>query len=150
MYNFLDSDASKLENRFRSCIKPPILACDVTAENMVPELRERPLDGVVSTLCLEAACSTLSEYESAVQKIADLLKSGGYLIFLVVLKELYYVVGENKFAVISLVENDVLSALQKAGIQEEHVIPQKRLSTDKSDLGDSDFEGALVVLGKKL
>ncbi len=127
-----------------------MLACDLTAENIVPELRERPIDGVVSTVCLESACTNLSEYESAVQKISDLLKPGGYVIFVVALKKHYYVVGGNKFATVSMLENDVLSALQKAGIQEEHVVRRKRLTTDATDLDDENFKGYLGVLGKKL
>ncbi len=103
----------------------------------------------MSTVTLESACTNLSEYESAVQKVSDLLKSRGYVIFVVALKKRYYIVGGNKFATVSLLENDVLSALQKAGIQEEHVIRQKRLATDPTDPDDENFREYIVVLGKK-
>ena len=54
-------------------------------------------DVITTSLCLEAACFTMTEYISAIQNITQLLKEGGHIVISGVLGQTFYRVGDFLF-----------------------------------------------------
>lgn len=109
------------EDELRMRVKR-VVSCDITNDPPIQSGCEGPYDVVVSCLCLETACATLSEYTAAVRRVATLLKPGGRIFLVSVEKEgapegekCYYVDGKNKLFTWILSESIVWNALEQAG-----------------------------------
>ncbi|XP_009570188.2 nicotinamide N-methyltransferase [Cuculus canorus] len=99
------------EERLRKKVKQ-VLKCDVTKANPVAL---PPVDCIVSTLCLEAACKDLATFRSAVRNIGALVKPGGHLVLLTVLQETFYAFNNQVFSCLRLEKNMVEEAVEAAG-----------------------------------
>ncbi|NWX42824.1 NNMT methyltransferase, partial [Steatornis caripensis] len=92
-----------------------VLKCDVTAANPTGPVSLPPADCVVSTLCLEAACKDLATFRGALRNVGALLKPGGHLVLLTVLRETYYAFNQQVFSCLRLERNTVEEAVEGAG-----------------------------------
>ena len=92
-----------------------IVACDIHCDN--PLLTEQePFEIVSTSLCLEVACTTHTEYKAGVKKLVGLLKPGGFLLMFIVERETFYMVGKKKWSVLYTTLEQVKEALADAGM----------------------------------
>ena len=113
------------KQKLRQVIKA-VVPCDITADPPIEDEFKGPYDVVLSSLCLEAACSSEKEYIAAVERLWKLLKKGGRLLLQSVeapTKTHYYIVGKQKFAVLSAPPNLVREALVNAGFDGIKIVP---------------------------
>ncbi|XP_064327096.1 nicotinamide N-methyltransferase [Phalacrocorax carbo] len=96
-----------------------VLKCDVTKANPTAPVSLPPADCVLSTLCLEAACKDLATFRSALRNIGALVKPGGHLVMVTVLRETYYAFNEQVFSCLYLERNAVEEAVEGAGFDVE-------------------------------
>lgn len=138
-----------IENRLRAGIAK-VIPCDVLdPKNIVPDLEERPVDAVVSTLCLQAACQSVGEYRKAVKSLASLLKPGGFMIISAFFNSTY-VVGEKWFIDLELTKPQIEDAFEAAGIQIQQFIERDEEFTEgDGSLKPSDYKNAFAFLGFK-
>ncbi|XP_040066754.1 indolethylamine N-methyltransferase [Ixodes scapularis] len=73
------SGAREIEERTRRAIRK-VVFCNVLDPQVLPEEHKEPFDVVLTCLCLESACLDEGTYKKAVQNLANLVTSGGYLI----------------------------------------------------------------------
>ncbi|KAM8927294.1 nicotinamide N-methyltransferase-like [Pelodytes ibericus] len=102
------------EEKLRSRVKS-FLKCDVTKSNPLDPVEIPPADGLISTLCLDAACADLNAYRSALRNISSLLKPGGHLVLIGVLGNTFYTVGKQTFFSLTLDEQLVRKLVEEAG-----------------------------------
>ena len=59
-----------------------VLPCDLTQENFIPDGygEKGSYDIVLSSMCIEACSKDLASYECGFEKLASLVKKGGYLL----------------------------------------------------------------------
>ncbi|XP_029768761.1 nicotinamide N-methyltransferase-like [Terrapene carolina triunguis] len=132
------------EEKLRKKVKQ-VLKCDVSKSNILAPVSLPQADCLLSTLCLEAACKDLNSYRAALKNISSLLKPGGHLVMVIVLKETYYMVGQRRFSCLYLERESVEEALREAGydVQCVEVTPNRSQSTF------SDFEAVLSLVACK-
>ncbi|XP_020035708.1 nicotinamide N-methyltransferase [Castor canadensis] len=133
------------EEKLRQVVKQ-VLKCDVTQSQPLGEVPLPQADCLLSTLCLDAACPDLPTYRTALKNLSSLLKPGGFLVIIDVLKSSYYMVGEQRFSSLSLDQEEVEAAVKEAGytIEQFEVISQSYSSTT------ADNEGLFSLVGRKL
>ncbi|XP_040472198.1 nicotinamide N-methyltransferase [Falco naumanni] len=102
------------EEKLRKKVKQ-VLKCDVTKANPTDPVSLPPADCIISTLCLEAACKDLATFRSAVRNIGALVKPGGHLVMVTVLRETYYAFNKQVFSCLHLERNMVEEAVEGAG-----------------------------------
>ncbi|NWH68119.1 NNMT methyltransferase, partial [Geococcyx californianus] len=129
------------EERLRKKVKQ-VLKCDVTKASPLDWL---PVDCVVSTLCLEAACKDLATFRSAVRSIGTLVKPGGHLVMLTVLQETYYAFNNQVFSCLHLDKNMVEEAVEAAGFDVRFSEVQLCPPGDPR----ADCEGVLSLVARK-
>ncbi|XP_036601577.1 nicotinamide N-methyltransferase-like [Trichosurus vulpecula] len=133
------------EEKLRVRVKQ-VLKCDVTQSQPLGSASLPQADCLLTTYCLEAACKDLPTYQQALKNLSSLLKPGGFLVLLSVLKSKFYIIGDERFSCLSLTQEEIEAALQKAGFTSEQseVIPHhySRAYTDN--------EGILFLVGRKL
>ncbi len=103
--------------QLRQLIKA-VIPCDVNKDPPVEGRFTGLYDIVTSSLCLEAACSSAEEYIAAVGRLWKLLKKGGKLVLQCAdgsSATHFYMVGTQKFTVLSATPELIRSALDKAG-----------------------------------
>uniref|UniRef100_A0A8C3P8Q5 Uncharacterized protein n=1 Tax=Chrysemys picta bellii TaxID=8478 RepID=A0A8C3P8Q5_CHRPI len=102
-----------------------------------------PADGLVSSLCLEAACKDLTTYRIALKNISSLLK---HLVLSGDLSCSFYMVGPKRFSCLVLKEEFLREALSETGfiIQEFEVLVRDDNIDDSSD-----FSGKVFILARK-
>ena len=136
------------EDLLRKCITS-IVPCDIFCDN--PLLVEHePFEIVSTNLCLEAACSTYSEYKEAIKKLVGLLKLGGFLVMLIVDRKSFYINGGKKWSSLPLTLEQVKEALIEAGtaivVAKRDPAPMERIQT----ILWSDYKGMLFVAAQKV
>ena len=94
---------------------------------------------------LVSGCKNLDQYRNALENVVSLLAPGGYFIDVSVLSCPFYVVGGEKFACVSLTKEDILGAVQDAGVDvirsfEEDIKVAEEMT---------EVFGVLVVFGRK-
>ena len=97
-----------------------ILPCDIALEDPVkwPSTWTSQLgsfDVVTTSLCLEAAVKSETEYRDAIAKLKKYLKPGGFLVMYSVIGETFYYVGKEKFYCLSVSENQIKEILCQEG-----------------------------------
>ncbi|XP_019400052.1 PREDICTED: nicotinamide N-methyltransferase-like [Crocodylus porosus] len=92
-----------------------VLKCDVRKPNSLAPVTLPAADCLFSTLCLEAAYKDLGTFRAAVKNISSLLKPGGLLVTVTVLKEAYYMVDQRCFSCLYLDQESVKEAIKDAG-----------------------------------
>ncbi|NXE30486.1 NNMT methyltransferase, partial [Ardeotis kori] len=122
-----------------------VLKCDVTKANPAAPVALPPADGVVTTLCLEAACKDLPAFRGALRNVGGLLKPGGHLVMMTVLRETYYAFGQEVFSCLRLERRDVEEAVEAAGFQVTFSEVQPYLVKDAR----TDCEAVLSLVARK-
>ncbi|XP_059576030.1 nicotinamide N-methyltransferase isoform X2 [Alligator mississippiensis] len=102
------------EEKLRKKVKQ-VLKCDVRKPNPLAPVTLPAADCLLSTLCLEAACKDLGTFRAALKNISSLVKPGGHLVMVTVLKETYYVVDQHSFSCLYLDQESVEEAIKDAG-----------------------------------
>ncbi|KAL3870724.1 hypothetical protein ACJMK2_038768 [Sinanodonta woodiana] len=151
----MDTSSSSLEKRqdeLKMKIKH-IIKCDVTQPNPIVST---PVDGVVfdaitSSLCLEAASTTLQDYAKSVRNLRGLLKCGGHLVLVGVLEQTFYRVGDFRFQCTYISKDQLQDIYQKEGFE---IISLKysneKYSAHKEENEYSDCKNAFLMVAKKL
>jgi hypothetical protein len=100
---------------------------------------------------MEAANSSLAEYQQAVANITSLLKPGGHIFVAGMLDQTYYNVGKYKFTHVKTSKEDIQRIYSEAGyaIERWQEIPEQYKSPVESN-PYSDFGSAFVLVGKKV
>lgn len=138
------------KQKLRQVIKA-VVPCDITADPPIEDDFKGPYDVITSSLCLEAACSSEKEYITAVGRMWQLLKKGGKLILQSVegpTKTHYYMVGEQKFTVLSAPPKLVQKALVNAGFNGIEIVPLPK-RTNVSNESSSDYTAMYFVTATK-
>ncbi|NXN37789.1 NNMT methyltransferase, partial [Rhinoptilus africanus] len=121
------------EEKLRKKVRQ-VLKCDVTKANPTEPVSLPPGDCIVSTLCLEGACKDLATFRSALRNISALVKPGGHLVMITVLRETYYAFSNQVFSCLRLEKNEVEEAVQDAGFDvrfsEVHPCPHSDIRFD--------------------
>ncbi|NXH14682.1 NNMT methyltransferase, partial [Bucco capensis] len=104
------------EEKLRKKVKQ-VLKCDVTKANPTEPVSLPSADCLLSTLCLEAACKDLATFRSALRNISALVKPGGHLVLLTVLRETYYAFNKQVFSCLHLEREAVEEAVEGAGFE---------------------------------
>ncbi|NXX19054.1 NNMT methyltransferase, partial [Podargus strigoides] len=114
------------EEKLRKKVKK-VLKCDVTKANPTDPVSLPPADCIVTTLCLEAACKDLDTFHRALRNIGALVKPGGHLVMVTVLRETYYAFNQQVFSCLYLEKNMVEEAVGGAGfdVKFTEVLPYK-------------------------
>ncbi|KAI6176540.1 hypothetical protein M3Y97_00809100 [Aphelenchoides bicaudatus] len=140
-----ESTFNKIENETRDVLRDGgILHSNVHKKWILGTNPENEFDVLVSIFCLEAACSSMSEYKRALKNMMRLLRSGGYFILGSVLDDDQYVCGvfQDKpkiFSVLNLTEKCIFNALEEAGIDLSTMI--------RTDLR---HQGVIFCMAKKI
>uniref|UniRef100_UPI00398F7F8F nicotinamide N-methyltransferase n=1 Tax=Pristiophorus japonicus TaxID=55135 RepID=UPI00398F7F8F len=134
------------EKKLRDSIKQ-VLKCDVHQSNPLYPVELGPVDCLLTSLCLEAACKDKAAYCRAVRNVTSLLKLGGLLILIGVLNETFYKVGEYKFSCLSYDRVFLEQTLKEAGYEVEQL--ETFTDPDKSADTVSDFESVFFLVAHK-
>ena len=122
-------EAKERQLELRKTIKA-IVHCNIFEENPIEQGYEGPYDVVMSNLCIDGACKTIEEYNTALSKIASLLNPAGKLTMYVtatstanVGKNYSYGVGErdDRFPFIGLSREFLMVTLEKAGFTDIYI-----------------------------
>ena len=134
-------------NRLRQRIIRPLSQCDVMRDPIISDNSSTLFDAVASSLCLEAACPTLNDFKSSIERIASMIKMEGYLFLVTVLGETFYRFDDTTFPCLKLEKVDVEQSLEEAGFT---VVKSFHLPVERNTMESSDFDGVLVSLSKKI
>ncbi|CAB4019676.1 nicotinamide N-methyltransferase-like [Paramuricea clavata] len=140
----LRTDKEKLDcvnraNELKRKIKS-VIPCDVTKVPIVELGTDdvaKPFDVVSTSFCLESCVSSEVHYKKTVAELCKLLKPNGYLFMIGVLKETFYIVGEEKFSVFPLTEKMVKEAMNEVGMEIVKFVSTPILHS--TELGDGKF-----------
>ena len=125
----------QLRGRFVS-----VISCDLTQDHPV-DPKWGKFDILSSSYCLESVCQTKGEFESALKKLGELLKVGGYIAILISLETTWYKVGvgENEFHQLHMTTFDVLAALENVGLTIEMLLHQEMPQNEYNDCRKKGF-----------
>ena len=99
-----------------------VLPCDLTQENFIPDGygEKGSYDIVLSSMCIEACSKDLASYERGFEKLASLVKKGGYLLLCSTNREGpdegYYIINGTKYFDISLNKGFLLKNFRENGL----------------------------------
>lgn len=111
----LKEACKEMEDRIRSTVKD-VVYCDVLSEGIVPEdIRREPFDLVLSSLTLENSIADWDSYSKSLKCIRGLLKKGGKLVMMSLLKCDGYAFGGHRFHFLKLDKDQIDTALNKSG-----------------------------------
>ncbi|XP_005994093.1 phenylethanolamine N-methyltransferase [Latimeria chalumnae] len=91
------------EKRLREKVKR-VIPIDIHQQNPLHPSILEPVDGLISSFCLEACSPDKESFEKALKNITGLLKPGGYFLMIGALDESFYLAGEAKLTVVPLNE----------------------------------------------
>ncbi|XP_078538463.1 nicotinamide N-methyltransferase-like [Lissotriton helveticus] len=148
----LEGDRTKCaekEKKIRSTVER-VLKCDITKSNPLNPVVLPPADCLVTSLCLEAACSDLNSYSQAIRNITTLLKTGGHLVMIGVLGSTVYMVGQKLFPDLNLNEEFVKTTIIGNG----YVIKEMKIHycspSEKADIANNaSYLGHFYLLAQK-
>ena len=98
-----------------------VVKCDIHQDPPIQSGYEGPYDVILSSLCLESACTSVEDYAAAVTKLSMLLKPGGKIGIRFVetggdnAPTNFYMVGAERFVSLTVPESAMRNALEKAG-----------------------------------
>uniref|UniRef100_UPI00358EA3B7 indolethylamine N-methyltransferase-like n=1 Tax=Myxine glutinosa TaxID=7769 RepID=UPI00358EA3B7 len=126
-----EEKAAKLRKRVRA-----VMHCDVRHDPPLDTDRA-PFDCIISSFCLEAACTDEKNFIDAVTHLAKLLKPGGLLLTVVTTGREFYIVGKERFVFGFVMTEDLARhAMEVAGlvvtICESHSTPSM-IKNSKAD-----------------
>ncbi|XP_063292350.1 nicotinamide N-methyltransferase-like [Pelobates fuscus] len=99
--------------KIKKCVS--VLKSDVTKANPLEPNSLPPADCVIIAGCLICACKTVEDFKSGLKNTVSLMRSGGYLTLIDYMGASYYVVGKEKFPLLSINEDLVKQAIIEAG-----------------------------------
>ena len=136
------------EKLLRQCITS-IIGCDIFQDYPL-SIKQDPFEVIYTSLCLEAACITYTEYKAAVRKLVTLIKLGGFLVMLIVERQTFYMVGNKKWTSLYLTLEQVKEALAEAGmvvlVAERDVAPLIQIQNPTT----SDYKALLFVAAQRV
>ena len=91
-----------------------VVPCDISWDNPLP-IEHEPFEIVFTSLCLESACKTYTEYKVAIKKLVSLLKPGGFLLVIMAERETFYVDGKRKWSTLYNTFEQAKEAVAEAG-----------------------------------
>ncbi len=115
-----------------------IMPCDIHKEDPLgkPLKYEAKYDLVIASFCLMAGCLSKEEYQQAWQRIATLVKPGGFIIVMDALEETMYLVGGVKFSSVPINMETVKKSVVSAHLEMVKSI-EDTFSGEGTDLSDA-------------
>ena len=110
-------EAAKREEKLRQVVKA-VIPCDIHKDPPVEPAYCGPYDVIVTSFCLENACSSLEEVSGAVSKLAKLLKPEGKLVIITMDgpgDTFFYMDGDKRVVTLSISEEVLTTILQQNG-----------------------------------
>ncbi len=136
---FYKDRPSSIEARLRQKIKA-IIPCDILQTEplgMKPNCPSK-FDLIVTHECVAEACRNQEEYQSAWYNIATLLHPNGILVYIDVLGETKYIVGEATFSTLPIEEPFIVESLGNAAFEIMNSEEVRYGSQDGKILSDAD------------
>ena len=135
-----EEEAVQRQNMLREKIKA-VLPCDLREEVFIPDAygNKGSYDIIMSFLCLENCCDDLASYERGFEKLASLVKKGGYLLLCSTRREGaeegFYIVGGTRYNNISLKKDFILKNFRVNGLRiiEEDYLPKPDTVSGNTD-----------------
>ena len=134
------------EESIRSTVKA-VVPCDINKDPPIKEGYFKQYDVVICCLVLECATQTRDDYEAGMGRLAKLVKPGGSLLFVGVVRSAeagFYKVGGNKFRSVGVSFEFAVSAMEKVGFSD---VKQERLPAKNED---ESVLAYIFMKGKKL
>ena len=145
-------EAAMRQEELRRVVKA-VIPCDISKDSPIDPAYYGPYDVVISSLCIDAACTSLEEFAEAVCKLAKYIKPGGKLLIHSVsatVDTIFYMVGKEKFFALSVNEDFLTTTLKKTGFCD---IAIKCFSRDTPGLNipteATDFQNAHFAIATK-
>lgn len=124
-----------------------VLKCDITLENPFHPATVEPADCVLSSLCLEAACTDRPAYRRSLATMTGLLRPGGVLVLIGDLDETFYTVGEQRFPCVRLSQEFIQQSLEELGLTVEGFTLQPAEDRQLNQL--CDYEASYHLIAHK-
>lgn len=135
------------EERVRRAVTR-VLKCDVLKEQPLEPAVLPPADGLISSLCLEAACPTPQACRDALRHLRTLLRPGGHLVLSGSFESTFFMVGDKRFPTLPLNEKFLREALQEAGFIIEKLEKVARATETHLD-NRTDYTGLFFLVAQK-
>ena len=130
----------------RSKIKH-ISLCDIFKEPIVDLPIQELFDIVSSHFCIDPCSESIDEYKACLQKLAKLVKPGGYLHTLASMEESYWMNDTERCSHLYLTSQDVTSAYKAAGL---NILLTRQFDIPKSSQNIfNDCKGIFYVAAQK-
>ena len=114
-----EEEVAKRQEDVRTLVT--VVKCDIYQDPPIQSGYEGPYDVILSSLCLESACTSVEDYAVAVSRLSTLLKPGGKIGICFIetggdnAPTHFYMVGTQRFVAINITESAMRSALENAG-----------------------------------
>ncbi|XP_074072818.1 nicotinamide N-methyltransferase-like [Macrotis lagotis] len=129
----------KLRERVKQFLK-----CYMIQSQTLDPISFPQADCLLSTYCLELAAN-LPTFQQSLKNLNGLLKPGGYVVLVTALKGNYYMVGDQRFSLLFLTQEEVEAALEKAGFIKE----KSEVILHHYSRANTDNDGVLYFVGRK-
>lgn len=116
-----ERDSAEREEMLRDRIKA-VVECDISKDEFIQDAMSKisVFDVVLSSLCLEVGCKDLASYKKGIEKLASLIKDGGYLLLCSTRREHtekgFYICNGVKYTDIALKKDFIVDALKQNGL----------------------------------
>ncbi|KAL5505881.1 hypothetical protein EMCRGX_G007420 [Ephydatia muelleri] len=139
------------EKRMREVIKA-VVHCDMMAEQIIRKEYQGPYDYVICSGVLDSVCQSTESFSTAVKRLSDLVKVGGYLHI-----EMSYGTDENKCSgcyevggivyktVLSVTKAQIIDTIKAQGFRIMHVLQYVDDCEETAGYKDN----AVMVVGRK-
>ncbi|CAF1129754.1 unnamed protein product [Didymodactylos carnosus] len=135
-------DLQQRDDKLRQALRNGrLFRCDVNSDNLLIEQENgiMQFDMIFSRLCLEAACTTYLMYKRTIKRLADMLKPDGMILMNAGRNETFYMIGNEKFWVLALNEENITQAFIDGGLSKPHfIIEQVSYENVKNPTSDCD------------
>ncbi|XP_069802519.1 nicotinamide N-methyltransferase-like [Dendropsophus ebraccatus] len=132
--------------KLRSKVKE-VLKCDALKRNPYHPVVLQPADCLLTCLCLEAPCEDVKSFCNVLKNFKDLIKPGGHLLILSVLKSSFYYVGDKYFTTMCATREEIEEAFKEAGYEIAKAVYGPR--NDKSRPDITDYDGHYYIHARK-
>jgi len=90
------------------------------------------VDAISTSLCIGPACPDVPSYAKALKNVVSLLKPGGMLVLMEAFDNPGYIVGHKVFKCLAMQKQDVLNAIEAAGLKMLEVYDDDSFCDDPS------------------
>ena len=153
-----EDEVVKRQDDLRRLVKG-VIPCDILHDPplLVPGY-DGPYDIVLSSLCLDSACTTHEEYSQTIGRLTKYLKPGGKIILQNVQapgEYHYYYIGSEKFFGLSMTPEFFNSVLSENGYKDINITVQPREGSSGADIAlsictPSSVDGTLFGVATKI